>query len=220
MLQDAEKKHWETTEHSGQLKRKATHPVVEFYCKQRINYIKNFLNLDSIKTALDVGAGTGFGSYYFPKSIDMTDLDFSFRLLLLNPIQNKIQSSAYDLPFASNSFELVFGWNVLHHLDNPEIAVSEMARVTKKYLVLFEPNKNNPVQYMFGLTQKHERGTLKFSKDKLLGLLDKIKFKLIECNSVGWFFAGPTPSFCLPILRKLPFVHALGVSSVLICEKQ
>ena len=146
-------------------------------------------------------------------------IDFSLRNLVIAPIKNKMQASAYCLPFKSNAFDLVYGWDFLHHLDFPERSVVEMARVTKNYLVLFEPNRNNPIQYLYGLSNKNERGTLKFNKKKLLDFLEIIKFKLIVCNSVGWIFAGAFPETFLPICGKLPFSHMFGISNVLICQK-
>ena len=219
MHEKLEKNYWETTTKAGIVKRTPTHPVVEFYCKQRIDYMKKFIDFDSIKTALDVGAGTGFNSYHFPSQIKKVNIDFSFNLLKRNLVKNKIQSSGYQLPFQSNSFDLVYCWNFLHHLDEPEKAVHEMARVTKNFLILIEPNSKNPIQFLFGLSNKQEHGTLQFNKKKLLTYLREIKFELIKCETIGWFFAGPTPTFFLPLLKKLPLVHKLGISNILICKK-
>lgn len=218
MKEDKEKKYWELLEHKK--KRSVTHPVVNFYSNQRIDYMKKQLNdFKNIKTALDVGAGYGYSSYHLPKSIDTLALDFSFMNLIANPVKNKIQASALALPFNSNSFDLVFGWSFLHHLDQPEKAVTEMARVTKKYLMLLEPNRTNPVQFAFGLLHPMEHGTLKFTKQKLLGYLENIKFRLISCEATGWLFNGASPTFSLKIARHLPFVHRLGLVNIMICEK-
>lgn len=215
----SEKKYWETTKNLGEIKRPITHPVVKFFSDQRNEYVKKFIDFSSIQTALDVGCGTGFSSAHFPSSIDLIGLDFSYRNLILNPLKKSVQGSAYNLPFTSRSFDLVYGWDFLHHLKNPEICVSEMARVTKKYLILFEPNKYNPVQFLYGLLNKNERGTLKFDKQKLLQFLDSIQFQLISCESVGWVFAGASPIFSLPLSKHLPFSHKFGISSVLICKR-
>jgi len=219
MKEVTEKEFWETVQRTGEIKRSFSHPVVEFFSLQRIQYMKKFLNFDSIITALDVGCGTGFSSYYIPSSIQTVGNDFSRRNLELNPLKDKFQASGYSLPFASDSFDLVYCWDFLHHLEEPEKAVKEMARVAKKYLVLFEPNRNNPIQFIYGLTKKSERGTLNFHKEKLRQFAKQIKFKLISCETVGWVFAGTTPLFSLGIHKKLPFVHKFGISAVLICEK-
>ncbi len=218
MKEEKEKKYWEELEHKK--KRSVTHPVVDFYSNQRIDYMKKHLNnFNSIKTALDVGAGYGYSSYHMPSSIDTLALDFSFMNLISNPVKKKIQATALELPFRTNSFDLVFGWSFLHHLDEPEKAVAEMARVSKKYLVLLEPNRNNPVQFAFGVLHPMEHGTLKFTKQKLLRYLENIKFKLISCNATGWLFNGASPTFSLKIARHLPFVHRLGLVNIMICEK-
>lgn len=218
MKEKAEKKFWEEINYKK--KRSVNHPVVKFYMTQRIEYMKKCLNdFESVENALDVGAGYGYSSFYLPSSIKVTDLDFSFANLIANPIKNKIQGSGLDLPFSSDSFDLVYCWSFLHHLDDPDKAVTEMARVTKKYLVLLEPNRNNPIQFSFGIIHPREHGTLKFNKQKLLAYLKKIKFKLISCESAGWLFAGASPTFSLRICKHLPFVHRLGVVNIMVCEK-
>ena len=219
MNQDEEKEFWEKLDQKK--KRSVNHPVVKFYMNQRIDYIKSHLDdMKDVENALDVGAGYGYSSYYLPSHIQVTNLDFSFSNLINNPVQEKIQASALNLPYADDSFDLVFGWSFLHHLDLPERAVHEMARVTRKYLVLLEPNRNNLVQFAFGLLHPREHGTLRFTKKRLLGYLEQINFKLITCDTTGWMFAGASPTFSLKICRHLPFVHRLGVVNIMICEKE
>jgi len=219
MKEILEKRYWENVKSAGEIKRDATHPVVTFFASQRIEYLKKFIDFNDIQNALDVGCGTGFSAVHFQSSIDLIGIDFSLRNLIIAPIKSKMQASAYCLPFSSNTFDLVYGWDFLHHLDSPEKSVIEMARVTKKYLVLFEPNSNNPIQFLYAFSNKNERGTLKFNKNKLLEFLDIIKFKLIKCDTVGWTFAGATPKYLLRLNKHLPFSNRMGISSVLICEK-
>lgn len=219
MNEISEKKYWDNVNNAGEIKRHSNHPVVKFFSHQRFDYVQQFLDFNNIRNALDVGSGTGFSSYHLPSTIELTNMDFSLRLLRLNHLSNRIQASAYNLPFSSESFDLVYGWDFLHHLDEPNIAVREMARVSKKYLVLFEPNKNNPVQFLYAYSNKNERGTLNFDKNRMMGFVNEIDFKLITCDTVGWTFAGATPSSILKIIKYLPFSHKLGISIALICKK-
>ncbi len=93
MKEENEKKYWEELEHKK--KRSVTHPVVNFYSNQRINYMRKHLDdFKSIKTALDVGAGYGYSSYHMPKSINTLALDFSFMNLISNPVKNNRSPSA------------------------------------------------------------------------------------------------------------------------------
>ncbi len=49
--------------------------------------------------------------------------------------------SAYDLPFADGSFDLVCAIEVLEHLERPRDALAEMSRVASKALLLSVPNE-------------------------------------------------------------------------------
>ena len=47
--------------------------------------------------------------------------------------------SAYALPYADNSFDLVLCSEVLEHLDRPEAALAEIARVARQHVLLSVP---------------------------------------------------------------------------------
>jgi ubiquinone/menaquinone biosynthesis C-methylase UbiE len=49
--------------------------------------------------------------------------------------------SAYELPFTEGSFDLVCAIEVLEHLERPEDALAEMARVASRALLLSVPNE-------------------------------------------------------------------------------
>ena len=49
--------------------------------------------------------------------------------------------SAYDLPFADGSFDLVCAIEVLEHLERPRDALAEMSRVARRALLLSVPNE-------------------------------------------------------------------------------
>lgn len=214
-----EKEYWDNVKERGITRRTPNNPVVRFFTDQRLEYIKKRIDFDSVKTCLDVGCGTGFSSSNFPKDKEVIGLDFSRRLLIQNPNKLKIQGSGMTLPFKSNSFDLVYGWEFLHHLDTPEKAVKEMARVTKKYLILFEPNRYNPAIFLYSLYLKSERKQLHYCKSKLLEFLEIIGFNLISCDSVGFVFAGSSPEFSLGVCKHLPFISRAGAFVSLICEK-
>jgi SAM-dependent methyltransferase len=93
--------------------------------------------------AMDLGAGRGITSYALAKAgyrVVAVEADpgalvgaGAIRTLALEtglPIEVQLNSSG-PLPFPSETFELVFGRAVLHHLTNLEQACEEMARVLK-----------------------------------------------------------------------------------------
>ena len=214
-----EKRYWDAVDNAGEVKRPATHGVVEFFARQRIAYAEA-AGISGIASALDVACGTGFSSHYMRDRADLTCVDFSARLIKINPSPSKLQASAYGLPFADGSFDFVYGWDFLHHLERPLEAVREMARVSRRHLAFFEPNGDNPVQFLYAFSNRNERGTLGFRKKRMLELASSAGLEVVSCDTVGWVFAGATPAWALGVLRRLPFVHAMGTSVALVCRKR
>lgn len=197
------------------------HPVVSFFAKQRVDFISNHIPLKEIKDVLDVGSGRGYSGYYLTSDDFVTATDFAFTQLKKNPIKKRIVCKSDKLPFKEKSFSLVNEWELLHHLANPIDTVKEMARVTKEYLILFEPNRQNPGLLFFGLIKKEEKELLKHHKKMLLKLVENINFDVITCETVGWVFPNRMPEFILPFAKKLPFrLPIIGLSNVVICKRR
>ncbi len=144
-------------------------------------------------------------------------------MLAVNPLPKKRLRviDAENLPLKDNSYDLVYTWEVLHHVPNPQSAVNEMARVSKKYVVIFEPNRNNLFQLLFGLLTKQERGTLRSSKRYLKKLCKKAGLKIIACDYVGKIPPNKTPAFLMPLMKRLPFKSTVisGISIAIVAEK-
>ena len=100
------------------------------------------------KTVLDAGCGEGFtlnklmsnqigqiieGVEYIKEAITLGKKLF--------PNANIKQGSIYDLPYKDNSFDLVVCTEVLEHLEDPQKALPEIIRVSKKHIILSVPNE-------------------------------------------------------------------------------
>ncbi len=115
------------------------------------NFFRNLVNLTSSKSVdsiLDVGCGEGFtlnrlkehgvgkqleGVEYSKDAIELGRKTYP---------QIKIkQGDIYNLPYEDNTFDLVLCTEVLEHLGEPEKALKELVRVSKKYLVISVPNE-------------------------------------------------------------------------------
>jgi SAM-dependent methyltransferase len=70
---------------------------------------------------------------------------------------------AGTLPFADATFDLVLCRDLLHHLEDREPALRELARVLRPggRLFLVEPNGRNPLIALLALVRPHERGQLR-----------------------------------------------------------
>jgi len=200
--------------------RQFNHPVVEFFAKQRIEFISKYIPINKINDILDVGSGRGYSGVYLSKSNSVIATDFSFTQIKKNPIENRIVCTTEKLPYGNESFSLVNEWELLHHLPDPKEAVKEMSRVTKDYLVLFEPNRQNPGQFCFSMLKKEERNVLQHHKKMMYELVRDIDFDILVCETVGWVFPNRMPEFILPLAKKLPFkLPVIGLSNVLICKR-
>ncbi len=216
-----QKEYWE----SNANKRDYKHPIVKFFVKQRLDWVKETIDLKKIKSAFDVGCGDGFATYYFDKEIDKVEGgDIAEYMLELNPLPRKKLRviDAEDLPLKDASYDMVYTWEVLHHVPNPQKAVDEMARVSKKYVVIFEPNRSNILQFMFGLLTKQERGTLRSTKGYLEGLCKNAGLEIIKSDFCGKIPPNKTPARMMPLMSRLSFKSNLftGISIGIIAQKK
>lgn len=115
------------------------------------NFYKNLESLvknQNINSVLEVGCGHGFSTQYlrkfFPTQL-IEASDYEQNLVddakIKNPDINIKQESIYDLQRSDDSFDLVVCLEVLEHLDHPDQALKELARVTNNFCLLSVPNE-------------------------------------------------------------------------------
>lgn len=102
----------------------------------------------SPRSVLDAGCGEGFVSSIltdrFP-GIELSAFDFNPSSVALaqrrNPRVDCRVASIYDIPWESDSFDVVCCFEVLEHLHRPTEALRELARVSNTHLVLSVPHE-------------------------------------------------------------------------------
>lgn len=97
---------------------------------------------------LDVGCGEGFTLIKFGRSKIgkiYEGVDSSRDAIRIGkklyPSLNIKSGDIYNLEYQDGAFDLLVCTEVLEHLKNPEKALSELKRVTKKYIVFSVPNE-------------------------------------------------------------------------------
>lgn len=106
-----------------------------------------------------------------------------------NPELNIFQESVYELKNKTNSIDLVFLLEVLEHLDYPEIALEEIGRISKKYLILGVPNEPlwrilNLCRFKYVKNLGNTPGHLNhWSKHSIIDLVEKKYGKVIAIES-------------------------------------
>lgn len=217
---DYQKQFWSVNKNA----RGFDHPVVEFFARQRIDYLKRYVDLTKVDTAFDVGCGDGFATHYLAEDIELIEGgDISEFMLENNPIDQRLLKviDAENLELPDDSYDLVYLWEVLHHLKNPGRAVQEMGRVSRRYVVVFEPNRANVLQFLFGLLNQEERGTLRSSKSYLEGLVRQADLEIIASHYCGKIPPNKTPKWLFNIVKRLPFTsnRVTGISVAVIAQK-
>ena len=98
----------------------------------------------TVRTILDVGCGDGALTNRLAEEWDVTGADMS-AVALEHVKTAAVQASATDLPFADGSFDLVLSSEMLEHLSPGDYgrAISEMSRVTRRYLLLTVPYRED-----------------------------------------------------------------------------
>ncbi len=214
---DEQKVYWE-----GKKKRRApSHDVVKAFARSKLSIIRDAIGPDTHDmTMLEVGAGNGYFSAHFQEAFELTCLDFSANMLDMNPLpaDRKVVGDAENLPFDDDSFDVVFCGNLLHHLEDPNIAVREMQRVARKHVVLVEPNTINPLMFLFGAIKKEERGTLKFTPGYIIDLGLNNELSLRKFTSQGTVLPNKTPGALLPFIQRLELPYTFGFYHIAIFD--
>ena len=209
-----QKKYWD--QHKN--KRGYAHSIVNYFATQRINFLKQIIDFKKIHSAFEVGCGDGFSTFYMLGEVERyAGCDISEHMIKCNPAPREklIISCAESIPVNDKSYDLVYCWEVLHHVEDPLKAISEMKRISKKYIVMFEPNRDNILQFVFGLLKREERGTLSYSKEYLMALCNKAEIDVQIHMFCGCIFPNMTPTFIFNIVRHLPFKlpRFIGISN-------
>jgi len=199
------------------------HPVVQFFATQRVDFIERFLDLRNVTNALDVGCGNGFSTFYMRRRVrDIWASDRSHFMLSRHPLRSHGRLAAADavaLPFDDATFDLVYGWEVLHHMAEPVRAVREMARVSRRYVFLVEPNPWNAAQLAFALWDPEHRWVLRYTRKYMGRLCDEAGLKVLRVATGGWVLPNVTPHALLRVLGAMPYRFALGLSNWVFAAK-
>lgn len=125
-----------------------TNPISKFFLDNFMTVLLNEVKTLKPSSILDVGAGEGFtleklrtakvgkkleGIEYMDEAIELGKKT--------NPKVLLKKGDIYQLPYKQNEFDVVLCTEVLEHLEDPEKALHELKRVSKKYILLSVPNE-------------------------------------------------------------------------------
>ena len=139
-------------------KHTSKNPLKKFFISNFFNILLNQIKNLRIQSFLDVGCGEGFTLNKLKENkIGKVHegIDYSREAISLGkkayPDLHISEGNIYNLKYKDNSFDLVICSEVLEHLEDPQKALKELSRVSKKYILLSVPNE--PWFYIFNYTQ-------------------------------------------------------------------
>ena len=193
--------------------------VVQSYALPQLDLIERVLPLQGM-SVLDVGCGPGlFSAFLDTQAQWVVGTDISTTMLQRAIRKEAVLADALNLPFPNESFDVVFEANLLHHTDMPLGVLRDMARVSRKAVVLIEPNRNNPLMFALAVLVSHERGLFKFSRRYLDGLIQQAGLFPQQVWTTGMISQNKTPIFLVPFLKKFDFDFPLGQYHVAVAVK-
>lgn len=124
---------------------------VEYAKRYHDWWIKKMISIGGVKESsvvLDNGCGTGILFDYLDKYNCRTiGLDISRGMIEKTRKLHKrlICGDSQSLPFKDESFDIILGRSLLHHLPDPKRGIEEMRRVTKKNGKIILTDTNNSI---------------------------------------------------------------------------
>lgn len=144
---------------------------------------------EDVETILDVGCGDGRIANELSHKYSVIGMDIS-REALKHVNAPKILASIVGTPFRNASFDLVLGTEVIEHLPGVLFreAITEIERITKKYIIISVPFKENLYASMTkcnicGKVFHESLHFQSFSERRLKSLFPS--FKAIDCFTFG-----------------------------------
>lgn len=87
------------------------------------------------RTLLDVGCRDGRMKKYLPETIEYSGID-----LFPGPFVSKVCNIEQGIPYPDNAFDTVVALDILEHTDNIWFSFSELARISRRQLMVVLPN--------------------------------------------------------------------------------
>jgi len=169
--------------------------IIEISTHVHIDRLKGLIPVQSVKLSFNCGCGDGSQGDLFGPSVGV-DISFeNIRSLIQRGGQGVVADMEF-LPFRDNTFDLVYGFGILHHLSDIKRGVSEATRVLKKGGYIGFGGENNgwcPLVYIMSFVYRNwkiEKGSYRIREGKLRKYFEESGIKEFKIFSQGMTIYG------------------------------
>lgn len=194
------------------------HPVVRAYANYQLDLIGHYVPTTPRTRVLEIGCGAGRFSAPLSQRCQVLGIDASAANLSRNPLAHKALMDVCHLELEDNSFDWVFCHNVLHHIVDENQALREMARVSRDYVVVVEPNRYHPLNWVTGLLTADERRCMVYSPSYLARMMEANGLCVQVRLAHGLLPASRVPPALGPLWRLTAGRQPFGLDAVIIAR--
>jgi SAM-dependent methyltransferase len=169
--------------------------VIQISTLTHIQRLKNLFPAQKARLSLNCGCGSGWQKDLFGPSIGM-DISYENIHSFVKAGGQGIVADMEFLPFRDQTFDIVYGFGILHHLNDIRKGVSEAVRVLKKGGHIGFGGENNglcPFNYIMPFVYGNwriEKGFYRIRENLLNKLFRELGIKKIRVSSEGMTVYG------------------------------
>jgi SAM-dependent methyltransferase len=169
--------------------------IIEISTLTHIQRLKDLLPLQKTGLSLNCGCGNGGQNDTFGSSVGMDISIESIRRLKKTGGQGVVADMEF-LPFKDNTFDIVYGFGILHHLSNIKMGVAEATRVLKKGGYIGFGGENNglcPLNYIMPVVYRNwkiEKGFSRIREGNLKKIFRELGIKDFKISRQGMTIYG------------------------------
>ncbi len=169
--------------------------VIQISTLSHIKRLKDLLPIQNAKLSLNCGCGGGGQEDIFGASIGI-DISFKNIQSLIKRGGQGVVADIESLPFRDRTFDLVYGFGILHHLADIEKGVLEATRVLKNGGYIGFGGENNglcPLIYIMAFIYRNwkiEKGSYRIREGKLRKIFQEFGIREFKISKQGMTIYG------------------------------
>lgn len=163
---------------------------------------------------LDAGCAYGYVLANLPEEVEKYGIDvseYAINIAKSNIPEANLQVANLEeeLLYEENFFDVIFLNDVIEHIENYQQALMHLKNILKIGGIIFitTPNTNMFRKKFLSFADKKEHHVSMFSHAKLMELLEKLDFEIID----HWTFFNP--------FNRIKLKSEIGLESAFICKK-